>query len=110
MCNFEKVNRYFIIVFSDIEIARSQEPKNIMELAKEIGLEESEVVLYGNKKAKISISTLDRLKNINNGNYVVVTGCVHIEFFSQKLYNLIQIVSIIPVRDTRQLMLRNSIL
>lgn len=61
---------------SDIIIARSQEPKNIMQLAKEIGLEEYEVILYGNKKAKISFSTLDRLKNRNNGKYVVVTGYV----------------------------------
>lgn len=46
-----------------------------MELSKEIGLEESEVILYGNKKAKISaLSTLNRLKNVNNGKYVVVTG------------------------------------
>lgn len=47
-----------------------------MDLAKEIGLKESEVTLYGNKKAKISLSTLDRLKNINNGKYIVVTGYV----------------------------------
>lgn len=81
----KKLNVYFIVFFSDIEIARSQEPKNIVELAKEIGLVESEVILYGNKKAKISTSTLDRLKNITNGNYVVVTGygniCTIISFF-----------------------------
>ncbi|KAF0760560.1 C-1-tetrahydrofolate synthase, cytoplasmic [Aphis craccivora] len=59
---------------SDIEIARSQEPKNIMILAKEIGLQESEVILYGNKKAKICLSALDRLKNIKNGKYIVITG------------------------------------
>lgn len=47
-----------------------------MDLAKEIGLEEPEVSLYGNKKAKISISTLNRLKNTNNGKYIVVTGYV----------------------------------
>jgi len=66
----------YLFVFSDIEIARSQEPKNIMVLAKEIGLEESEVILYGNKKAKISVSTLARLNNVNNGKYIVVTGYV----------------------------------
>lgn len=49
-----------------------------MGLAKEIGLEESEVILYGNKKAKICISVLDRLKNISNGKYVVVTGYVNV--------------------------------
>jgi len=49
-----------------------------MVLAKEIGLKESEVFLYGNKKAKICISILDRLKNMKNGKYVVVTGYVNI--------------------------------
>jgi len=73
--------KYFLFFSSDIEIARSQEPKNIMVLAKEIGLNESEVILYGNKKAKICISTLDRLKNIKNGKYIVVTGYVNIILF-----------------------------
>lgn len=45
-----------------------------MNLAKEIGLEESEIILYGNKKAKISVSALNRLKDRNNGKYIVVTG------------------------------------
>lgn len=68
-----------ILIFSDIEIARSQKPKNIMELAKEIGLKESEVILYGNKKAKISISsTMECMKNVENGKYIVITGyCVY---------------------------------
>lgn len=68
--------KYFLI-YSDIVIARSQEPKNILQLANEIGLQDSEVILFGNKKAKISISTLERLKNVNNGKYVVVTGYVN---------------------------------
>jgi len=49
-----------------------------MVLAKEIGLQESEVILYGNKKAKICMSALDRLKNIKNGKYIVITGYVNI--------------------------------
>ncbi|XP_053696503.1 C-1-tetrahydrofolate synthase, cytoplasmic [Sabethes cyaneus] len=59
---------------SDIEIARSQTPKDIAVLASEIGLIPSEVSLYGDKKAKISLKTLDRLKNEQNGKYVVVAG------------------------------------
>lgn len=68
-----------ILIFSDIEIARSQEPKNIMELAKEIGLKESEVILYGNKKAKLSMSSImERMKNMDNGKYIVITGyCIY---------------------------------
>ncbi|KAL1501009.1 hypothetical protein ABEB36_006415 [Hypothenemus hampei] len=59
---------------SDIAIARAQTPKDIALLAEEIGLLPSEVSLYGKKKAKISLSTLDRLQNNQNGKYVVVTA------------------------------------
>jgi len=78
-----KLEILFSFVSSDIEIARSQEPKNIMILAKEIGLQESEVILYGNKKAKICLSALDRLKNIKNGKYIVITGYVNIILICQ---------------------------
>eukprot|EP00731_Ephydatia_muelleri_P024248 Em0016g519a len=59
---------------SDIEVARSQTPKKITELAKEIGLLPSELEPYGSAKAKISLSVLERLKDRPNGGYVVVTG------------------------------------
>jgi len=59
---------------SDIEIARAQTPKDIDVLASEIGLLPSEVDMYGKKKAKVSLSTLNRLKDRKNGKYVVVAG------------------------------------
>ncbi|XP_030373652.1 C-1-tetrahydrofolate synthase, cytoplasmic [Scaptodrosophila lebanonensis] len=59
---------------SDIEIARAQKPKDIALLAKEIGLQASEVSLYGNKKAKISLNVLERLADRESGSYVVVAG------------------------------------
>ncbi|KAL3285658.1 hypothetical protein HHI36_000190 [Cryptolaemus montrouzieri] len=59
---------------SDIDIARSQEPKNILQLADEIGLYPNEVSPYGSKKAKIGLSVLDRLGSKKNGKYVVVVG------------------------------------
>ncbi|XP_044744423.1 C-1-tetrahydrofolate synthase, cytoplasmic isoform X2 [Coccinella septempunctata] len=59
---------------SDIEIARAQEPKNISQLAQEIGLCPNEVSQYGTKKAKISLSVLNRLHSRKNGKYVVVVG------------------------------------
>ena len=43
-------------------------------LAKEIGLLPSEVDLYGKKKAKVALSTLDRLKDRPNGKYIIVAG------------------------------------
>ncbi|XP_030565157.1 C-1-tetrahydrofolate synthase, cytoplasmic isoform X2 [Drosophila novamexicana] len=59
---------------SDIEIARAQHPKNIALLAEEIGLLPKEVSLYGSKKAKISLSVLQRLQEQRSGSYVVVAG------------------------------------
>jgi len=63
-------------VFSDIEIAMAQSPKDISELASEIGLLPHEVDFYGKKKAKVSLKVLDRLSRQQNGNYVIVTGSV----------------------------------
>lgn len=59
---------------SDIEIAQSQTPKDIAEMAAEIGLLDSEIDMYGSKKAKVKLSILDRLKSQKNGKYVVVAG------------------------------------
>lgn len=59
---------------SDITIARSQTPKNILQLADEIGLLPSEVSAYGNKKAKVSLSVINRLKQQKDGKYIVCVG------------------------------------
>jgi methylenetetrahydrofolate dehydrogenase (NADP+)/methenyltetrahydrofolate cyclohydrolase/formyltetrahydrofolate synthetase len=59
---------------SDIKIATAQTPKDVNELAAEIGLLPHEVDLYGKKKAKVSLKVLDRLVARTNGRYVVVTG------------------------------------
>ncbi|XP_050353842.1 C-1-tetrahydrofolate synthase, cytoplasmic isoform X2 [Nymphalis io] len=59
---------------SDIVIARSQKPKHITQLAEEIGLFPNEVSQYGNTKAKISLSVLDRLQDQKGGKYIVVAG------------------------------------
>ncbi|XP_063235679.1 C-1-tetrahydrofolate synthase, cytoplasmic isoform X2 [Bacillus rossius redtenbacheri] len=59
---------------SDIAIARSQEPKDILHLAKEVGLYPAEVNQYGHKKAKISLSVLQRLQWQKNGKFIVVAG------------------------------------
>lgn len=59
---------------SDIEIARSQILKNITTLAKEIGLDPHEIELYGERKAKVSLSVLEKCKYRSSGKYVVVAG------------------------------------
>jgi len=66
----------FLCVYSDIKIATAQSPKDISELAAEIGLLPHEFDLYGKKKAKVSLKVLDRLSHQQNGNYVIVTGLV----------------------------------
>ena len=65
-------------VCSDIKIASAQSPKDISELASEIGLLPHEVDFYGKKKAKVSLKVLDRLAHQQNGNYVIVTGSVSV--------------------------------
>lgn len=46
---------------SDIEIAQKAKLKPIKEVAKSIGLEDSDLILYGEYKAKIKISTINRI-------------------------------------------------
>ncbi|ODV92017.1 hypothetical protein CANCADRAFT_603 [Tortispora caseinolytica NRRL Y-17796] len=59
---------------SDFEISRAQTPKNIVDIAREAGLAESELEPYGSYKAKVSLSVLDRLATRKNGKYVLVAG------------------------------------
>ena len=59
---------------SDEEISQSQNPKDISDLALEIGLLPDELETYGNFKGKVSLDVLHRLKERENANYVVVTG------------------------------------
>ncbi|XP_070956121.1 C-1-tetrahydrofolate synthase, cytoplasmic isoform X2 [Macaca nemestrina] len=59
---------------SDIDISRSCKLKPIGKLAREIGLLSEEVELYGETKAKVLLSALERLRHRPDGKYVVVTG------------------------------------
>ncbi|XP_041968896.1 C-1-tetrahydrofolate synthase, cytoplasmic isoform X1 [Aricia agestis] len=59
---------------SDIVIARSQKPRDISQLASEIGLFPSEVTPYGTTKAKVALSVLDRLAGQADAKYIVVAG------------------------------------
>ncbi|XP_061480107.1 monofunctional C1-tetrahydrofolate synthase, mitochondrial isoform X2 [Rhineura floridana] len=59
---------------SDIEISRGQSPKAIDVLAREIGLLADEIEIYGQTKAKVCLSLLERLKDQPDGKYVLVAG------------------------------------
>ncbi|KYO37695.1 hypothetical protein Y1Q_0021996 [Alligator mississippiensis] len=59
---------------SDIEISRAQSPKAVDVLAKEIGLLADEIEIYGQTKAKVHLSLLERLKDQPDGKYILVAG------------------------------------
>uniref|UniRef100_A0A1A9WGX4 C-1-tetrahydrofolate synthase, cytoplasmic n=1 Tax=Glossina brevipalpis TaxID=37001 RepID=A0A1A9WGX4_9MUSC len=83
---------------SDIVIARSQTPKDISLLAQEIGLIGNEVSQYGNKKAKIALSAIDRLAPRGNGAYVVVCGITPTPLGEGKSTTLIGLVQALGAR------------
>jgi formate--tetrahydrofolate ligase len=60
---------------SDLEIARSVKPRPILEVARQLGLGDDEIELYGPTKAKVSLAAIRRLEALNpRGRYVVVTA------------------------------------
>lgn len=59
---------------SDLEIAQAHKMRPISEVATEIGIEPEELELYGNYKAKINLSVLNRLGDRPQGRYVDVTA------------------------------------
>jgi formyltetrahydrofolate synthetase len=59
---------------SDIVIAQSAVPQPIAQLAEHIGINASEVVPYGDTKAKIKLEIRDRLADKPNGKYIAVTA------------------------------------
>lgn len=59
---------------SDLEIARRARLKPIKVIAKELGIKEKELYLYGDYKAKVSLSILERLESRKDGKYIDVTA------------------------------------
>ena len=59
---------------SSLEIAQEHELRPIAEIAREAGVEDSELELYGRYKAKISLSILDRLASKPDAKIVNVTA------------------------------------
>jgi len=59
---------------SDIEIAQKANMKDIRDIAKEWGILEDELELYGKYKAKISLDIFKRLENKKDGKLVLVTA------------------------------------
>ncbi|MCL4534406.1 MAG: formate--tetrahydrofolate ligase [Bacteroidetes bacterium] len=59
---------------SDLEIAQAARMKPITEIAKQIGILDDELELYGKYKAKVSLDILERLKDRPDGKYIDVTA------------------------------------
>lgn len=59
---------------SDIDVAQAAKLKPILQVAKEIGIRENELELYGPYKAKVKLEILERFKNRPNGKYIDVTA------------------------------------
>lgn len=59
---------------TDIEISRCASMQKITKIAKKIGINEDELELYGNYKAKISNKLQDRVKGNPDGKLVLVTA------------------------------------
>ncbi|KAI4527658.1 FTHFS-domain-containing protein [Schizophyllum commune Loenen D] len=59
---------------TDVEISMAQTPKPVTQLAEEIGLLPSELESYGQYKAKVDLSVLERLAHRKNGKYIVIAG------------------------------------
>jgi formyltetrahydrofolate synthetase len=59
---------------SDIEIAQEAKLKPIVQVAKELGIREDELELYGPYKAKVKLEILERLAKRPNGKYIDVTA------------------------------------
>ena len=59
---------------SDLEIAQEATPRPIIDVAKELGLSEDDIELYGKYKAKIKLEVLDKLKDNPDGKYIDVTA------------------------------------
>jgi formyltetrahydrofolate synthetase len=69
-----KLKNLLASVPSDIEIAQAATPIRIEQIASEAGILPDELELYGKTKAKVHLSIRDRLKDVKNGKYVVVTA------------------------------------
>ncbi|HQD20611.1 MAG TPA: formate--tetrahydrofolate ligase, partial [Bacillota bacterium] len=59
---------------TDIQIAQEAKMKPIRDIARDIGLQEDEIELYGQYKAKISLQAAKRLENNPDGKLVLVTA------------------------------------
>ena len=61
-------------MLSDLEIAQKAKILPIVEIAEKAGIDSKFLELYGNYKAKVSLSILDKIQSNKNGRYIDVTA------------------------------------
>ena len=61
-------------MLTDIEIAQSVTPKNILDVARDAGIDEKYVEQYGRVKAKLDLSLLEDAKDKPDGKLILVTA------------------------------------
>jgi len=61
-------------VLSDLEIAQKAKLQHIKDIAAKAGIQDDELELYGNHKAKIKLEILDRVKGNPDAKYIDVTA------------------------------------
>ena len=61
-------------MLTDIEIAQSVTPRNILDIAKEAGIDEKYIEQYGRVKAKLDLSLLADMKDKKDGKLILVTA------------------------------------
>ena len=59
---------------TDLKIAQENQMKSIVEIAKQIGLDEKDINQYGRYKAKINMNKIEELEQNANGNLILVTA------------------------------------
>lgn len=61
-------------MLTDVAIAQSAKLRPITDVARELGIADQELELYGHYKAKISLAALNRLQNAPNGKLIYTTA------------------------------------
>ncbi|MCD7809022.1 MAG: formate--tetrahydrofolate ligase [Erysipelotrichaceae bacterium] len=61
-------------MLTDVEIAQAAKMEPIVKIAQKVGLDEDDLELYGKYKAKVSLETMNKLQNNENGKLVLVTA------------------------------------
>lgn len=61
-------------MLTDVQIAQGAQMKPIKEIAYQLGLSEDDLELYGKYKAKISLETIEKVKEREDGKLILVTA------------------------------------